>query len=52
MRTKTIVAAATLTALIFASAAMAHEQTLDTRIGRGLDMANEQTESVGENDDK
>jgi hypothetical protein len=34
MRTKTIVAAAKLTALAFASAAIAQEQTLDTRIGK------------------
>jgi hypothetical protein len=34
MRTKTIIAAATLTALVFGSAAMAKEQTLDTRIGK------------------
>jgi hypothetical protein len=34
MRTKTIVAAATLTALAFASAAIAQEQTVDTRIGK------------------
>jgi hypothetical protein len=34
MRTKTIVAVATLTALALCSAAMAAEQTLDTRIGK------------------
>jgi hypothetical protein len=34
MRIKTIMAAATLTALVFGSAAMAQEQTLDTRIGK------------------
>jgi hypothetical protein len=34
MRTKTIVAVAALTALVLCSAAMAAEQTLDTRIGK------------------
>jgi hypothetical protein len=34
MRTKTIIAAATLITLVFGSAAMAAEQTLDTRIGK------------------
>jgi hypothetical protein len=34
MRTKALIAAATLTALTFGSAAMAQEQTLDTRIGK------------------
>jgi hypothetical protein len=34
MMTKTLIAAATLTALVFGSAAMAQEQTLDTRIGK------------------
>jgi hypothetical protein len=34
IKIKTVVAAATLTALAFASAAMAQEKTLDTRIGK------------------
>jgi hypothetical protein len=34
MRTETILAAATLAALVFCSAAIAKEQTLDTRIGK------------------
>ncbi len=34
MRTEIILAAATLAALVFSSAAMAAEQTLDTRIGK------------------